>query len=63
MKRFITLTVAVLLGLVSSQDVPDSKPETHNQTELRTQSDFIAKSKDFEMKWDQVTLAANAASC
>ena len=63
MKRFITLTVAVLLGLVSSKGVPDSEPETHSQTELRTQSDFIAKSKDLEMKWDQVTLAANAASC
>lgn len=55
MKRFITLTVAVLLGLVSSQDVPKTKPETHPTN----QTDFVNRSSDFKMSWDTVTLAAS----
>jgi len=62
MKRFITFTMAVLLGLVSSQGVPETKPETPVETPS-LQSDFVYKSSDLSMKWDNATLALNAASC
>jgi hypothetical protein len=62
MKRFITLTVAVLLGLVSSQGVPETKPETPVETP-NLQSDFVYNSKQLVMYWDNATLALNAASC
>jgi hypothetical protein len=62
MKRFITFTVAVLLGLVSSQGVPETKPETL-ATLPSLQSDFDKNSNLLAMSWDTVTLAANAASC
>jgi hypothetical protein len=62
MKRFITFTVAVLLGLVSSQGVPETKPETPVASPS-LQSDFVYYSNQLAMSWDTVTLAANAASC
>lgn len=63
MKRFITFTAAVLLGLVSSQGVPETKPETPPVTTPTLQEDFVYNSKQLVMYWDAVTLAANAASC
>ena len=62
MKRFITFTVAVLLGLVSSEDVPEKKPDTPVPSPT-LQSDFVYKSKQWAMPWDEAVLAANAASC
>ena len=62
MKRFITFTVAVLLGLVSSQVVPDTKSETPVVTP-NLQKDFLSNSNQLVMPWDAVTLAANSASC
>ena len=62
MKRFITFTMAVLLGLVSSQGVPETKPDTPVAPPPNPQSDFVYKS-NLSLPWDNATLALNAASC
>jgi hypothetical protein len=62
MTSFIAFTLAVLLGLVLSQAVPDAKPDAPGATPT-IQSDFIYNSNQLPMSWDNVTLAANAASC
>ena len=50
MKRFITFTMAVLLGLVSSQSPSN-------------QIDFETNSKDLVLSTDKENLAAIAANC
>ena len=72
MKRFITFAAAVLLGLTSAQEIPPpSPPAAENKTEPvptptptpNLQEDFKYKSSNLTMPWDELTLAANAASC
>lgn len=62
MNRFITFTVAVLVGLVSSKAIQDATPETLSATTTH-QSEFVQNSTQLIMPWDAITLAANAASC
>jgi Domain of unknown function (DUF4203) len=59
MKRFITLAVAVLLGLVSGQDIKDNT----NTNTPTLQSDFVTRSSNLELSWDQASMAINAYSC
>ena len=62
MTSFIAVTVALFLGHVSSQTVPDANPDTPGAKPI-LQSDFIYNSNQLSMPWDNVNLAANAASC
>jgi hypothetical protein len=62
MTSFIAFTLAVLLGLVSSQAVSDTKLENLVVTPT-LQSDFVYNSDQLAMPWDTETLNANAASC
>jgi hypothetical protein len=62
MTSFISLTVAVLLGLVSSQAVSDANPDSLVVTPT-LQSDFVYNSDQLAMSWDNVTLDDNAESC
>ena len=62
MTSFISLTVAVLLGLVSSQAVSDFNPDSLVLTPT-LQSDFVYDSDQLAMSWDTVTLVDNAETC
>jgi hypothetical protein len=62
MNRFITFTMGVLLGLVSSQGETVAKTETQAKSPT-LQSDFENQSSKLAMSWDPVSLDANAASC
>jgi hypothetical protein len=62
MGRFITFTVAVLLGLESSQAITNATSET--QVPAPTlQSDFVYNSNQLAMSWDHLSVSANASSC
>ena len=78
MKRFVTFTVAVLLGLASAQTLPPADDKTPPAEDPKNppadpaspgaetpnlQADFLANSNGLSMKWDTLTLAQNAASC
>ena len=62
MKRYIIFTLAVLLGVVSSQAVTDAKLETLVESST-IQSDFVYNSNQLAMPWDNATLATNDFSC
>ena len=55
-------TMAVLLGLLSSQVVTDAKLETPVESPT-LQSEFVNNSNQLAMCWDNVTLATNSSSC
>jgi hypothetical protein len=55
-------TMAVLLGLLSSQAVTDAKLETPVESPT-LQSEFVNNSNQLAMCWDNVTLATNSSSC
>jgi hypothetical protein len=55
-------TMAVLLGLLSSQAVTDAKLETPVES-TTLQSEFVNNSNQLAMCWDNVTLATNSSSC
>jgi hypothetical protein len=60
MKRFLSLAVAVLLGLASAQD---NTTTTTNTTSPSLQGDFDRDSAYLSMPWDAKTMALKAASC
>jgi len=70
MKRFLSLAVAVLLGLASAQDnsTTSTNTTTGNSTDPHDhtpslQGDFDRDSAYLNMTWDAKTLAVNAYSC